>query len=114
MKDYEKQVRTLASGLCSGSEAMRTVILDMVNDGIPQAEAEKQIIGILWEVFGCDSFMDYVNDYRELKLRAGEGCGPEPDTTPVKPEPSADETRSIDDVMDEFCKSELNDAKTKK
>ena len=75
MTDYTARAKTLASGLCSGSEAMRTVILGMVNDAIPEAEAEKLIIGILWDVFGCDDFMDYVNDYRELKLRAG-GCEP--------------------------------------
>ena len=45
--DYTARAKTLASGLCSGSEAIRTVILDMVKDDIPEAEAKSAIISML-------------------------------------------------------------------
>lgn len=79
--DYMARAKTLASGLCSGDEAMRAVTLDMVNDSIPEVEAERLIIGILWDVFECDSFMEYLNSYRELRLRAVGGSTetPEPE-----------------------------------
>ena len=73
MTDYLSQVKTLTS-VCGGDEAMRGVILRMVENDLLEAEAEAEIINILWTVFECDNFMPYLNDYRELRMRKAEGC----------------------------------------
>ncbi len=84
MTDYKAQVRALVQGQFSGSEAMRSVIVDMVRDGIPEAKAEGLIMAILSDVFECDDWLSYLTDYRELRLKAGEGSSTvTPDDDPI-------------------------------
>ncbi len=67
--DYLARAKKLANGVCSGDEAMRTVILDMIRHDIPESEAKRAIQNICEELFDYEG-LDFINDYLELRLKA--------------------------------------------
>lgn len=96
MIDYRGQVMNGMKGFIPFSELMKGAILDMIESGMDPAEAEKTIAGLCWEVTGDGGF-EWINHYRELRLRTGNGS---PATAPTLEPGKIQDTVSNDTLFE--------------